>query len=392
MTQVLHQLGYRYQWNLESITGDGTGDGVICGPRYMTRARVEGLPLGIRENSLFDPQFFLPHSSRGALSTYPFFPQVVAGGFSTTDWTDAMASQCAMDCLRFQNDCGFRALVIPTRFYDGMPASFVDDQDRQFVIPFLEASSRLRIERPLYLQVILTDFMLRDQSYSARLLNWITSYSELSGVYLIYHVQNRRKQLQDTEFLLNLFAFLQSLKRADLAVVVGYANTEGVLLLCTGADAITMGSYENLRMFSVDAFDEPRDGPRYGPNVRLYVPRLLQWVEQAYMGAIRRAVGDLGEYLEDNQYRVRMFEPEYNWHFTKPEPYKHFFVTYSTQLRRLSVGSPEQRYPAVLAECESALVEHQRLQAAGMVMDPESSGQHLNSWISVLNIQMRRIS
>jgi hypothetical protein len=211
-------------------------------------------------------------------------------------------------------------------------------------------------------------------------------------VYLIYFVHNRTKQLQDTEFLIDLLGFLHNLKKANMKVVVGYTNTEGILLVCAGVDAITMGSYENLRMFSPDAFDVQREEHRHGPNVRLYIPRLLQWVEYSYIGAIRRVVGNIDEYLEDNQYRISMFRPEYNWHFTKKEPYKHFFATYSAQVRRLLANPSDQLCTAVIEECQSALNEHQRLQSAGVLMDPESSGQHINSWISALNIWMRQLS
>jgi hypothetical protein len=389
MTRLLHQLGHRYQWSIDSLAQDSTGDGCICAPRYMARTLVQKLPAALRAQSLFDPQFFLPNSSRGKLATYPFFPQVVAGGFSTTEWTDQMALQCARDCLSFQESCEFSAVVVPTRFREGMPTSFIEEQDRMFVVPFLQAADEAQVRRSKLLQLIVTDFMLKDAAYRTDLLNWATRYSEFAGVYLIYHVHDRNKQITDTDFLMGLMGFVAALKEAGLLVMVGYANTEGALLACAGADVITMGSYENLRMFSHDAFDEPSERPIRGPNARVYVPRLLQWVEYGYLGAIRRVVGDFDSYIEDSQYRVSMFRPDYNWHFTKPEPYKHFFTVYSRQLRRLFAAPSGDLCAAFLEECQSALSEHDALRQSGVYLDPDSSGQHLNSWISVLNLWMR---
>jgi hypothetical protein len=276
MTKILHQLGHRYQWSLNSIAEEQTGDGVIIGPRYMERANVQALPASIRRSAIFDPQFFLPQSSQGKLPTYPFFPQVIAGGFSTTDWDDNLQHRCSEACLLFQQECDFEYLTIPTRFYEGMPSDFIEKQEMHFVSPFLETASRLRLAKPLLLQLIVTDQMIRDEQYRADLLNWVTSYPEIQGIYLIYHIHNRRKQIDDIDFIISLLGFCVGLKAAGMKVFIGYCNTEAILLTCAGVDAVTVGSYENLRMFNTTAFEEKEDSVIHGPNVRVYIPRLLQ--------------------------------------------------------------------------------------------------------------------
>jgi len=102
-----------------------------------------------------------------------------------------------------------------------MPSDFVERQETQFVRPFMAAVEKLGLRRPILLQLIVTDQMLRDERYRADLLNWVTSFPELSGVYLIYHVHNRRKQIDDIDFLISVLQFCRALKQADLRVVVG---------------------------------------------------------------------------------------------------------------------------------------------------------------------------
>lgn len=386
MSRLLHQLGHRYSWNLESLAQAGTGDGVIVGPRYIERAKVLALPVALRGVSLFDPQFYLPHSAQGKLSTYPFFPQVISGGFSTTEWNDELQAQCADACLAFQHGCGFEHLTIPCRFYEGMPSDFIEKQDAQFVQPFLEAAQRLDSGRSLVLQLITTDQMIRDEEYRTELLNWVTSYPELHGVYLIYHVHNRRKQIDDIDFLIGLLRFCTALRASGLNVFVGYCNTEAMLLACAGVEAVSIGAYENLRMFSTKAFEEKDDSVRRGPNARVYVPRLLQWIEHEYLGAIRQVVGSLDDYIEDNEHRVAMFSPSYNWHFTKPDPYKHYFRAFTTQFRRICLNEGEARIAAVFAECQQAMVHYDELQHAGIVFDSESAGAHLPRWLTTINL------
>jgi len=350
---------------------------------------IGDLPLEIRRSAIFDPQFFLPNSSEGKLPTYAFFPHVIAEGFSTTEWSNSLQSRCAESCLQFQQECDFKYLIIPSRFYEGMPSDFIDNQDRSFVRPFIESARRLRPTKPLLLQLILTDQMIKDERYRTELLNWITSYSEIQGVYLIYHVHNRHKQIEDVDFLVSLLGFCTALKLVDMTVVVGYCNTEALLLTCTGCDVVTIGSYENLRMFNTTAFEDNEEKKIRGPNARVYIPKLLQWVEHPYIGAIKRVVRNIDQYIEDNSHRVAMFSPTYNWHFTKPDPYKHYFITFTRQLQRLCSNSGDARVGALLAECRQAITEFERLQRGGIVFDQDSSGAHLSKWITAINLWRR---
>lgn len=389
MTRIYHQLGHRYKWSIESLLEEGTGDGAIIPARYMERAKVSSLPEALRAQSIFDPQFFLPGSAQGALPTYPFFPQVIAGGFSTTDWDAALAGECARQCLAFQVESGFQSLVIPTRFREGMPADFINSQEASFVTPFLSAYQALGLSQPLLLQVVLTDQMLKDPSYRRDILNWITAIPAISGIYLIIHVPNRRKQISDIDLLLAMLSVVRSVKTAGMQIVLGYLNTEAVLLLAGDPDVVTIGSYENLRMFGTLPYEEDQDGKRRGPNPRFYVSRLLQWIEHQYVGAIARVVENPSEYFDETPYRITLFEPTYKWHFTKPEPYRHYFHAASRQLRRLAAIAPSDRPPAIASELEAAMAQYQFLKGRGIVFDEESSGNHIPAWLTALNLHLQ---
>lgn len=391
MKRILHQLGHRYQWSLSSIETDDTGDGVIIGPRYMSPEKVREIPLDVRTQSLFDPQFFLPHSAIGKLREYSFFPEILAGGFSTTEWTPNTSIDCAKKCIEFQNSIDLNALIIPTRFYEGMPSDFISNQESQFVVPFLESISQLGDSHQSYLQLILTDQMIKDSSYRTSLLNWATSYPELSGIYLLVHVNNRMKQLCDIDLLLALLNFIAALKTAGMSVIIGYTNTESILLLCSEPDAVTMGSYENLRMFNLRSFREQKSSIIRGPHARIYIPRLLAWVQYQYIGAIERVVDNLDDYIGEDSYRMRMFKPTYNWHFTKSEPYMHYFKTFASQYKHLSSSSGSALLDNVLNVCKQAQNEFAALRDSGVVFPAGSGGEHLASWITVLNLWRREV-
>lgn len=113
--EIYHQLGFRFKWNLQSLEEDSTGDGVIIAPRFMKRDTVESLDDSIRQSAIFDPQFFLPRVPLGQLTTYDFFPQLVAGGFATSEYTPLIALESAKRCVEFQTTNNFRYITIPTR-------------------------------------------------------------------------------------------------------------------------------------------------------------------------------------------------------------------------------------------------------------------------------------
>lgn len=391
MTKILHQLGYRYKWNLESIRGEGTGDGFIAAPRYMSPNSIVDVDEALRCRSLFDPQFFLPSSRRGSLPDFSFFPEVVADGFTSSDYGDEERLESARLCLQFQSELGFERLIIPTRYRDATPSDFIDSQIELFVEPFRHTYQDLDLSTPLLLQLILNDSMLKDSVFRNSVLNWVTGIEDLAGVYLIPQLVRRRKQVDDIDYLLGLLEFIRRLRVNEMEVIVGYLNTESLLLLVADPTAVTIGSYENLRMFDLRAFEERENQQMRGPVARIYVSRLLQWVGHQYIGAIGRVIGDSSAFFDESRYRVTMFEPTYNWHFQKPEPYKHHFLVFSSQLRAISALPVPRRIAYVRELCSSAVEEFSHLEGAGVVLDFDSSGGHLPSWLTALNLYDRQL-
>lgn len=392
MVKILHQLGFRQNWNFDSLSADESGSGVICAPRYMTPSEIEQMPSELRSSSLFDPQFFIPSSKRGKLPEYDFFPEQVASeGFSTTDYSSEVAGESAKRCLAFQDAHGFESLVIPTRYREATPSDFIESQSALFVEPFLKAISQSTYETSVLLQVILNDSMLKDEKFSNDILNWVTGIPEISGIYLIPQHTSRAKQITDIDYLLALMRFIYALRQNSMEVTVGYLNTESVPLLAADPTAVTIGGYENLRMFSIKAFEADDGSGGRGPKARIYVSKLLQWISHEYIGAIKQVVDNIDEFFDDSAYRVSMFEPSYNWHFAKPEPYKHYYSVFSKQLERLgAIGFPD-RVDIVLEECRSALQQHEALEKSGIVFDTESGSSHLGPWITALNLFSKEI-
>jgi hypothetical protein len=385
--KIYHQVGHNSNWNIESHGDDGAGDGLILSPRYMSRERIEALGIPLKNQSYFDPQWFLPDTPRGKLEEYPFFPDVYCGGFDTKNYVGADANQCASDCLDFQRNNRFEGVIIPTRHYSGMLTTFMDMQTQQFINPFIQAIQQAKesgqlLQEEVLLQLILNEGMISDVSYCDDILDWITGMDEITGVYLILEVDSTSKQIKNNDIIYHYLNFINMLKENELTVVVGYVNTESIVLSVANPDGITMGAYENMRKFSTRPFGED-PGIQKSPNPRLYCSQLLQWVDSTYLGALKRQ--GFSDILDSTSYLSTMQAPGYKWWFSKPEIYKHYFQVFYNQVSPLSAKNGEGRFNHVTSMIEQALAIYSRITHSGVVLDPDSDGSHLPHWQTALN-------
>ena len=146
-----------------------------------------------------------------------------------------------------------------------------------------------------------------------------------------------------------------------------------------------MGSYENTRRFNISAFEEKEDSRQQGPIARIYVSKLLQWVDYRWIGAIKRVKND-PDFFDKNDYQAEMFKPSYNWHFGRPHLYKHYFLVFSKQLRSVSIPEGSNRYKKVCSIIETAINNYSYFADKGILFDPDSDGSHLFAWITAANL------
>ena len=382
--EIFHQLGHNFVWNFQSHDDDSVGDGYILAPSHIAKEQIDSLPVEKSTISIFDPQFFLPNLQIRSLSTYDFFPDRLADGFTTSEFANNLCYECAKRCVQFQIQSGFNKIIIPTRYLTGMPPTFIQQQEQLFVSPFIDAIDSAQTKKPVILQLILNDNMIKNEEYASEILNWITGIQRINGVYLIIDINPRSKQIKDIDFLFLYLKFIRALRNNDLYVLLGYQNIESTLLSLADPNGITIGSYENLRMFNIRNFENRDNLPIHGPNARIYVSKLLQWIDNNYIGAIRKEIGDV--LFDDNQYRALMFQPTYRWHFTKPELYKHFFLVFSEQINKISNLEGLERFNLVLNIFDEANQGFALINKAGVALDINNDGSHISTWITAANL------
>ncbi len=377
---LLHQVGHNSNWNVESFQTDGCGDGLILSPLHQAKTTVEKLPLETRSVSIFDPQFYLPSSRKPKLLTYPFFPEQVDGGFQTSTFV-AHASEVAKACIDFQIDQGFRKVVVPTRYINQMYPSYFDQQRMFTIDAFMEHAGN----RPLCLSVALTAPMIQDADWRRRVLNWITSFPNVDEVYVMYEHERNTKQIQDAQFLADCMAFCSDVLNTGLGLVLGYTNTEGLLYSAAGDLTITMGAFENTRIFSVDKFLES-EGERRGPKARIYLAGLLNWVQFEDAKRIR----DRAPRVWQQVYRAtpwadealaRLVEPTFN----QSPLYKHYFRNMQDHVDELRALSLAERRALLIRKVDAALAAYREIDRAGVPLEKHGQAGHLQEWRRVLS-------
>ena len=388
--KVFHQCGHQTIWNRQSYEDDACGDGLILSPVHQKREWVEEeLPSDIKNSSFFDPQYYLPSSQKAKLNTYGFFPENISGGFSTEDFS-LFALKSAQQCVEFQIEQGFERIVIPTRYYDQMKTDFIDKQNAYTVHPFLRALDEIQTEKPVFLTLVLTSAMIGDSKYRTGLLNWVTSFPQIDGLYLIPDYPRDSKQIADENFLFELLVVVSDIHRIGLRVTVGYLNTEGVLLSLIPDVEITFGSFENTRIFSIDKFLENEE-ERRGPRARIYVPGLFNWLQISQAKEIRRDARDIWDRIHfPTEESERALDAAVDPTFNQPGLYKHHFKVYAQQINKQGSLSREDRYTKLRNDIRDALSYYRLLEQRNFDLERHGNADHLQPWLDAINRYWRR--
>ena len=192
------------------------------------------------------------------------------------------------------------------------------------------------------------------------------------------HVRDH-KQVQDGDFLRDCLRFFSDVLSTGLALTVGYTNTEGLLFAAAGDLNITMGSFENTRIFSVDKFVES-EGERRGPRARIYLAGLMNWVQFEDARRIRQSAPRVwNRVYMPTDWGDRALAQDVEPTFNQAPLYKHYFLNMNQQvavLRQLSVLD-RRRY--LLERVEEAMDSYHEL-SPRLQLEKHGQASHLPGW------------
>lgn len=383
--KLYHQTGHNFAWNIQSYENDKAGDGLIYSPLNISYDKLKHLDISLRNTSYFDPQLFLPSHGHKGLLTYDYFPTSVIDKYSSSDYEN-IKNEIAKRYIEMLTDLSFPHIIIPNKYMEIESSKYFDQVYDNFITPHCDLiPSNTSIDK--YLTVIINKTKLLDNEARDSILDWLTGLSEIDGVYLLFDIKRTSKQIKEADVLAEALFFIHVLKISRKKVIIGYSNSEGMLFSIANPDAITCGSYENLRNFSmtVKRFDEPDKKQQHGPNARLYSSILYQWIEYTYIGAIKRLYPNFNNIFSDSVYKPLMFEPTFKWHFQKSELYKHYFLELAKQVQAIPNDLSERKNELTLS-FQNGISIYEEMNRCGILFDSESDGSHLFQWLNSIGI------
>ncbi len=381
--KIYQQAGHNTNWNIDSLNQDSAGNGIIFSPVHYKKNQIEAVNTSVKGTSLFDPQFYVPDSQKQKLQTYDFFPEVITDGFSTIDF-ESLAHQSAGRCLQFQLDNNFEKIIIPARFHQELVTDYIAKQKVFSIEPFLNEIGRVGVDKEIFITLPLTISMVIDAEYRTQILNWITSYPDIHGVYLLNQIAESSKQITDYNNLMPHVNFIKELQDAGLKVIIGYCNAESVLLSAIDPYGVTVGAYENTRNFSIDKFLD-NDSTMRGPAPRIYLPKLLNWMRYDTAIEIKDDFPSVWEKIYTSTPYMESIFPTGRPHFNRPELYKHHFKLMADDLSLLANKTLEDRQSTIQERITNALELYREIKDAGVLFfDKNCDGEHLPIWNRVM--------
>jgi hypothetical protein len=227
--------------------------------------------------------------------------------------------------------------------------------------------------------------MLEDVGFRTELLNWVTGFPEISGVYILVNDERKSKQIRSSDLLFAYMEFLHHAAQSGLSVIAGHLNTESILLSMIDGITLTFGSFENTRMFSLDKFIESED-ERRAPKSRIYLPALLNWIQFDQATEIRKEVPDLwAKIYTATSYAEGVIARGIEPHFNQPDLYKHHFLCLYKQLKDLGAVNVHERFSLIREHIKKAIAYYDQIEEIPLDLDQHGSGAHLQPWLDALN-------
>ncbi|MDD4188093.1 MAG: hypothetical protein PHX04_05010 [Bacilli bacterium] len=392
---IYHQCGFRYSWNLDICRDKNIGDGFILSPKDMEKNYLASMEDGDLARSFFDPQFYALSLMSSQYLTYGFHDYIE----NLSDYSKERLS-IAQKNIDYQNSINIKYLTIPTidfelqnvdefdslylelfgTVYDGNDGNNLDLLNELVIKPFTEYIKTISTNKKVLLTIIFDENTAKNNDKFNELITLITSYDVVDGIYLIPKCARSYKRISNIQFLLKIMEFINILKNNNMEVIIGNCDIESLLYIVAGADAISLGIYENLRYYDGKRFIDSEQ--KRGPNPRMFSYKLLQWIDYTYLFPISEYY-EMKEIFDDNEYYELTQIDSYKWHFLKSEPYKHYMISFCKIIDTMP-DEINEKIKYVNQLLTNAQEMNTDLENNGIILDDNSGGTHLSYWRTIL--------
>lgn len=384
--RILHQLGHNHKWSLDSYFENRVGDGFIISAYSFEKEKITDKLSGYKPeqylpHSLIDLQFYGSKASNGEnLKSYPFHPI----NFKKSQETETSVIDSALAGIEYQEKLGLKEVLVPNVYIE--PERGQKNSDLISILSKkLNKQKKERVS--YYLTVPISGTTIREDSEIDALLQGLTDMDIVFDGYYIAcepNLETRKKISVDYKYYSNLNRVLETLKKQGFKVILGFANVDSLVFAALNdLDAVSIGTYENLRNFNIKRFTEDKGG---GPSDGWYYSeKLLNFIKAKQLEVLRERGGLDLVANTDNIFSDIILKDGYPWNTHRPDVHKNYLLAIARQLSKVASGSNKAERIAILEQMiEEARANYRSLEEKGIILDDESLNYHLPLWQTVL--------
>jgi hypothetical protein len=388
--ETLHLTGHFQKWNLDAHYQNSIGNGfVFCAysfpDGYFSVAALNNYPTNeVLVRSFLDLQFYGQkygaRLTKGKLKSYDFHPANSSAG----DVTSVMLENAVRRGINYQLiNLGIDKVIIP---------NFYENESVDQYIAFIKTinkwlSSNKLAGKEYYMTIVLPNHFIIDYEKIDKLLFVLTDQNIVfDGYYVVCESKPdaRQKLSIDFKYFANLANVLTTLNKQKFKTIYSYANWDALVFLAvTDISYITIGTYENLRSFSIKRFTQEEDG---GPSKGFYFSeKLLNMVKSPLLELIRLKNALSLIRNEKNIFSDVILEDGFPWSNQKPEVHKNYLLAIDRLLHEIaSISNIKDRINFVLDKIVTAKRRYAELESNGVFLNDESANYHLSAWETFL--------
>lgn len=247
------QFGYGMMSLCKDLIKKWNGGTVVLSPRDLSKSQMDKFSRelsSINGRVVIDPQFYLPHANHGRLTSHEFWPNDYNTSlFSKSDITKMLL--ILKDSYNDKFDSSF--FILPSFF-----GSIINNDWYNHNNLVVEASKGLGIKQERYLTISLSSAVLCSEDQIHLLLEYLEDI-DVDGFYVVPEPPTKSYLVDNPIWLLNLLDLCAGMKLLKKKVVVGYSSHQMLCLALTKVDAISSGTWLNVRSFNTDKFNEAEE-------------------------------------------------------------------------------------------------------------------------------------
>lgn len=316
------QFGWGMMDLCRTLVREWGGGTVILSPRDLEPEQIPRFSQTLRKapnvSVWLDPQFYLPHSDHARLCRHAYWPQQ----FQTNVFFQGTYVRRLLTALGALNsEIGASSFLLPGLFASNVTAEWLSTQRI-----ILEEAVSLEHPLPLIATLALSGGALRNADQVAAVLEFAERH-RAPAYYVVCEHPNGAYLVPDEAWLTNVLDLTAGLRLLGSGVTLGYCNHQMLIGGIAKANAISSGTWMNVRSFPPEKFRAANEEDEKRKSTWFYCPQALSEYKIPALDLAQR-VGLLGRLAptQNGDFATVLFggaQPT-SVGFSEPDAFRHY--------------------------------------------------------------------